>query len=75
MNHKYCFLVILSASLLGSLPESATVSGEQPKPVAIPTSQLFPHFPDRMHAVVWRNWQAVEPERIARVLGIIRPIY
>ncbi|MBN1588577.1 MAG: hypothetical protein JW888_03590 [Pirellulales bacterium] len=30
---------------------------------------LFGHFPDRAHAVVWRNWHAVEPERIATVLG------
>jgi len=30
---------------------------------------LFGHFPDRVHAVVWRNWHAVEPERIATVLG------
>ena len=29
---------------------------------------LFAHFPDRAHAVVWRNWHAVEPERIANVL-------
>lgn len=27
------------------------------------------HFPDRAHAVVWRNWQLVEPARIATVLG------
>ncbi|MBN1910737.1 MAG: hypothetical protein JW818_13410 [Pirellulales bacterium] len=30
---------------------------------------LFAHFPDRAHAVVWRNWHAVEPELIAKVLG------
>ena len=28
-----------------------------------------PHFPDRAHAVVWRNWQLVQPARIAKVLG------
>src|SRR5690606_1802266 len=28
-----------------------------------------PHFPDAAHAVVWRNWQLVEPERLAAVLG------
>lgn len=27
------------------------------------------HFPDRLHAVVWRNWQLVEPARIARAVG------
>lgn len=28
-----------------------------------------PHFPDRAHAVVWRNWTLVEPDRLATVLG------
>lgn len=37
--------------------------GSQPPPVALP------HFPDRLHAVVWRNWQLVEPALLARVLG------
>ena len=34
-----------------------------------PKALEFPHFPDRMHAFVWRNWSLVETERIARVLG------
>ncbi len=29
---------------------------------------MYSHFPDAMHAVVWRNWHAVEPDRIADVL-------
>ena len=33
-----------------------------------PPAINFPHFPDRVHAVVWRNWQLVPPERIAAVL-------
>ena len=33
------------------------------------TDALIGHFPDRAHAVVWRNWHAVEPSRIADVLG------
>ena len=28
-----------------------------------------PHFPDRVHALVWRNWPLVPVERIAQVLG------
>lgn len=27
------------------------------------------HFPDRAHEFVWRNWGAVEPGRLAQVLG------
>lgn len=37
--------------------------GSSPKPVS------FPHFPDRLHAFVWRNWPLVKPERMARVVG------
>jgi hypothetical protein len=28
-----------------------------------------PHFPDALHAVVWRNWGLVEPVRLGEVLG------
>ena len=34
-----------------------------------PPALDYPHFPDRVHAVVWRNWQLVPPGRIAAVLG------
>ena len=27
------------------------------------------HFPDRVHEFVWRNWNAVEPAKLARILG------
>jgi hypothetical protein len=36
--------------------------GSAPQPLPAP------HFPDLMHAVVWRNWELVELERLARVL-------
>ncbi len=29
----------------------------------------FAHFPDRLHAYVWRNWQLVPADRLARVVG------
>ena len=34
-----------------------------------PPALEFPHFPDRVHAFVWRNWGLVEPARLAKVLG------
>ncbi len=40
--------------------------GSAPAPVALP------HFPDRVHAFVWRNWQLVPPERMATVIGATR---
>ena len=27
------------------------------------------HFPDRVHEFVWRNWNAVEPAKLASILG------
>ncbi|MBA3406326.1 MAG: hypothetical protein H0U13_16855 [Gemmatimonadaceae bacterium] len=36
---------------------------------ANPLAISFPHFPDRLHAVVWRNWDLVPTERIATTVG------
>ncbi len=37
-----------------------------------PAALTFRHFPDRMHAFVWRNWQLVPADRMARVIGCSR---
>jgi hypothetical protein len=37
--------------------------GPAPQPVTAP------HFPDRLHAYIWRNWQLVPVERLAEVVG------
>ena len=37
--------------------------GSEPKPA------FFPHFPDGLHAFVWRNWQLVPARRMAEVVG------
>lgn len=29
----------------------------------------LPHFPDRLHAYVWRNWPLAPVERLAEVIG------
>src|SRR5690348_2045015 len=43
------------------------------KPMALttrtPTPVTIPHFPSRLHAYVWRNWQLVPVERLAQVVG------
>lgn len=36
---------------------------------AAPAALVSPHFPDRVHEFVWRNWNAVPPEKLARILG------
>jgi len=45
------------------MPVAKLPMGSAPKPVS------FPHFPSRLHAFVWRNWQLVTPERMAAVTG------
>ncbi len=34
-----------------------------------PAPAPFPHFPDRLHTYVWRNWQLVPAERMASVVS------
>lgn len=34
-----------------------------------PTPVTLPHFPDALHAVVWRNWNVIPVDDLARVLG------
>ena len=49
---------------------AAAVDGGTLLPVgSAPKALDFPHFPDRVHAFVWRNWTVVEPARMAKVLG------
>src|SRR5687767_3485480 len=34
-----------------------------------PPALVFEHFPTRVHAFVFRNWNLVETERLAKILG------
>jgi len=56
-------ILVLSLLSRGRGAEPALPVGPAPSPA------MFSHFPDSVHAVVWRNWHAVEPARIAKVLG------
>ena len=53
-----------AALLVGAAAAQAAVLPEGSAPKALD----LPHFPDRVHAFVWRNWGLVEPSRLARVL-------
>jgi hypothetical protein len=50
---------------LGYGAASATVLPEGSAPAAL----VARYFPDRMHEFVWRNWNAVEPSKLATILG------
>lgn len=34
-----------------------------------PPAIVSAHFPDRLHEFIWRNWNAVEPAKLATILG------
>ena len=34
-----------------------------------PTRMVSEYFPNRMYEFVWRNWNAVEPAKLAKILG------
>ncbi|MGD0091085.1 MAG: hypothetical protein ABSE73_14300, partial [Planctomycetota bacterium] len=54
--------VLIVASALGAQTAADLPAGAAPKPVETP------HFPDRLHAFIWRNWSLVDPPRLAKVL-------
>jgi len=47
----------------GFAAETLLPAGDAPDPL------ISRHFPDRLHEFVWRNWQAVEPARLAKIVG------
>ena len=56
-------------ALAAALPAGAEPAPPSPLPTGpAPKALEFPHFPDRAHAFVWRNWDVVEPARLASVL-------
>ena len=60
----FCLTLGALAGLL-TAQTTATVlpAGPTPDPVA------SPHFPDRLHAYIWRNWALVPAQRLAETIG------
>ncbi|MGE5296480.1 MAG: hypothetical protein ACM3VT_16795, partial [Solirubrobacterales bacterium] len=56
------WIVIFALSFAFSATAESLPPTDPRPPVA------FAHFPDRLHAFVWRNWEMVSLERMARVL-------
>ena len=69
MDRKYLYCMVSTCVLLacgvniGSASESVLPEGNAPVPI---TGR---HFPDRVHEFVWRNWNVVEPAKLAKILG------
>jgi hypothetical protein len=60
-------LVGLALGLSHAIAVAAEGESDLPKGSSPPALD-FPHFPDRLHTFVWRNWPLVEPQVMARVL-------
>ncbi len=61
-NHLVFALMVLTFCAVLQGAEMLPV-GSAPAPIAAP------HFPGRLHAFVWRNWEMVSLERMAEVVG------
>lgn len=57
------FLVVLGCASGGSAADALLPAGDAP------AALVSHHFPDRVHEFVWRNWQAVEPPKLAKIVG------
>lgn len=58
----------LTGPLLGQTSKSDGVQLTDLPEGAAPAPVPFPHFPDPLHAFVWRNWPLVHAERMAGVV-------
>jgi len=58
----------LSAAAASGEGADLAVLPHGPNPAPVP----LPHFPDRLHTFIWRNWGLVATDRLATVLGTNR---
>lgn len=69
LDHRRTLSTLHVAVLCAACLPPKIAPAAAPLPVGTePPAIGMPHFPDRIHAFVWRNWQLVEPQRIAAVL-------
>jgi hypothetical protein len=55
--------ILASCANDGFSADALLPEGSAPAPI------VTRYFPDRMHEFVWRNWNAVEPATLAKILG------
>lgn len=55
-------VILLSGNFFVFSQEIELPVGDAPEPVE------SRHFPDRVHEFIWRNWNAVEPAKLARII-------
>ncbi|MGE3315300.1 MAG: spore coat protein [Planctomycetaceae bacterium] len=64
MTRRILLWLGMSTLPFGSLLAADELVSEGPPPPVV----MFEHFPDRLHACVWRNWDLVPTATLARVL-------
>jgi hypothetical protein len=57
--------LVLAVGLPAAMPAATSLVREGPPAPAV----LFEHFPSRLHAYVWRNWELVDTPLLARTIG------
>ena len=73
VHHVILLFFVLSCSNTtmnqsGDLPGFENPAGFELPEGSAPAPELVPHFPDRLHTFVWRNWNLVTLEKMAQVL-------
>lgn len=64
LSYIFCMcILVLAWSDVGFSEESILPNGDAR------LALVSAHFPDRVHEFVWRNWNAVEPAKLATLLG------
>ncbi len=61
--------LILAANKKSLDSKTARMSASDLPKGSAPPALCLPHFPDGLHAFVWRNWPLVPTDRLARVVG------
>jgi hypothetical protein len=74
--HRRDFLICTPLGALAlSSPLRPWLAAQQiPLEKGTPTPEPIPepHFPDRLHLFIWRNWELANADRLAQVLGTTR---
>lgn len=65
----HCALIGVLAMATAELPSGAATAALELPSGAAPPALTARHFPDRLHAFVWRNWSLVPAARMAGVVG------
>ena len=63
LRPQWALILLFGATATCAAQQPVLPQGEAPQAL------VSPHFPDRLHEFVWRNWNAVEPSKLARIVG------